>query len=180
MGRFYNVFSCFFYPYLAFEDACCMDTKIQSFQFRIIHRIIRCNQWIQILMIKNGEQCNYCSETDDMRHLFRYCPKVHTFWELWANWWNSINKIYIRKANDLEECILFGFSGNDNLTQVLNYCMMYTKYYIYIQRLSANNHLELYAYLILLKYNLNIECQICKHNNRTDKFGRILFLHDNL
>ncbi len=97
----------------------------------------------------------------------------------WANWWNSISKIDIRKANNLEECVLFGFSGNDNLTQVLNYCIIYTQYYIYIQRLFDNNNLELYAYLALLKYNLNIEYQIC-NNNTADKFERFLFIHDNL
>ncbi len=46
------------------------------------------------------------------------------FGSIWANWciiWNSISNIDIRKANNLEECVLFGFSGNDNLTQVLNY-----------------------------------------------------------
>ncbi len=35
--------------------------------------------------------------------------------------------------------------------------MIHMKYYIYIQRLFDNNNLELYAYLTLLKYNLNIE-----------------------
>ncbi len=89
-------------------------------------------------------------------------------------------KFLIRKANNLEECVLFGFSGNDNLTQVLNYCMIYTKYYIYIQRLFDNNNLELYTYLSLLKYNLNIEYEICKNNNRADKFERFLFIHDKL
>ncbi len=91
-----------------------------------------------------------------------------------------MSKIDVRKANNLEECVLFGFSDNDNLTQVLNYCMIYTKYYIYIQRLFDNNNMELYANLTLLKYNLNIECQICKNSNRADKFERFLFLHDNL
>ncbi len=72
-------------------------------------------------MIKNSEQCSYCVETDDICHFFIYCPKVHEFWEHWANWWNSISNIDIRKANNLEECVLFGFSGNDNLTQALKY-----------------------------------------------------------
>ncbi len=107
-------------------------------------------------MIENNEQYNYCGKTDNIHHFFIYCPKVHAIWEYWANWWNSIRKIDIRKANNLEECVLFGFSGNDYLTQVLNYCMIYTKYYIYIQRLFDNNNLELYAYITLLKYNLKI------------------------
>ncbi len=111
---------------------------------------------------------------------FIYCPNVHELWKHWSNWLNSLNKIDIRKPNNLEECVLFGFSGNDNLTQVLNYCMTYTKYYIYIQSLFNNNNLEIYAYLTYLKYNLNIECQICKNNNRSDKFEKFLFLHDNL
>ncbi len=71
---------------------------------------------------------------------------------------------------------MFGFSGNDNLTQVLNYCMVYMKYYIYIQRLFDNNNLELYAYLTLIKYNLNIECQICKNSNRADRVERVFFI----
>ncbi len=52
---------------------CCRDKKIQSFQFRIIHRIIPCNQWLKNLTIKKCEQCNYCGETDDIPHLFLYC-----------------------------------------------------------------------------------------------------------
>ncbi len=91
-------------------------------------------------MIENGQQCNYYDETDDIRHLFLYCLKVH-----WTKWWNSVRKIGIRKTNNLEECVLFGFSGNDNLTQLLNYCMIYTKYYIYIQKLFITDNLELYA-----------------------------------
>ncbi len=56
-------------------------------------------------MIKKSEQCNYCGETDDIRH-FSYTVqrKVHEFWEHWANWWNSISNIEIRKANNLEVC----------------------------------------------------------------------------
>ncbi len=115
-----------------------------------------------------------------VRHFVLYCPKVHEFWEHWANWWKSISNIDIRKANNLEECVVFGFSGNNNLTQLLNYCIIYSKCYIYIQRLFDNNNLELYAYLTFLKYNLNMEYQICKNNNRADKFERFLFIHDNL
>ncbi len=74
--------------------------------------------------------------------IFSHTIKVHNFWEHWANWQNSISKIDLRKANSLEECVLYGFSGNQNLTQVLNYCMLYTKYYIYIQRSLDVNNLE--------------------------------------
>ncbi len=41
--------------------------------------------------------------------------------------------------------------------------------YTSILRSFCINNLELYAYLTLLKYNLNIEYQICKSNNRALK-----------
>ncbi len=33
----------------------------------------------------------------------------------------------------IEECILFGFTLNDDIMYVLNFCTLYAKYYIYVQ-----------------------------------------------
>ncbi len=46
------------------------DTKIQSFQFRITHKIIPCNKWLQIIKIKNNAVCNFYDEDDDKLHFF--------------------------------------------------------------------------------------------------------------
>ncbi len=46
---------------------------------------------------------------------------------------------------------------------VLNYCIPYTKYYIYIQRLFQNNTLDVYACQMQIKAALEIEFQICKN-----------------
>ncbi len=46
---------------------CCRETKIQSFQYRIIHRIIPCNSWQKKnITIKNSECCDFCNEIDDI------------------------------------------------------------------------------------------------------------------
>ncbi len=47
--------------------------------------------------------------------------------------------------------------------QVLNFCILYAKYYIYIQRLFINNTLDLYTCLNQLKQALKIEENICKN-----------------
>ncbi len=38
-----------------------------------------------------------------------------------------------------------GFPETSNEIHVLNYCMVYTKYYMYIQLLFKNKELDLYA-----------------------------------
>ncbi len=74
-----------------------------------------------------------------------------------AKWWFSITKVDIRHVSHLQENILFGFVGSNGITDVLNYCILYAKYYIYIQRLFNQNKHDGYAYMTLLKNTLTIE-----------------------
>ncbi len=55
----------------------------------------------------------------------------------------------------LNECIIFGFPGDSDVIEVLNYCLLYTKYYIYIQCLY-NYKLDLFVYMFQLKYVMEI------------------------
>ncbi len=52
-----------------------------------------------------------------------------------------------------------------NVMQVLNFCILYAKYYIYIQSLFNNYTLDLYTCLDQLKQALKTEENICKKNN---------------
>ncbi len=55
------------------------DAKIQTFQYRILHRIIPCNTWLHNIKIKDNDSCDYCSGVDDILHFFKKCPKVNDF-----------------------------------------------------------------------------------------------------
>ncbi len=69
---------------------------------------------------------------DDLPHFFIRCLKVKEFWLHWFSWWESLFGIVIRNSHVIEECILFGFRSNSDLMQLLNFCTLYAKYYIYI------------------------------------------------
>ncbi len=59
---------------------------------------------------------------------------------------------------------------------VLNYCILYTKYYIYIQKLFQNNSLDVYACQMQTNAALEIELKICKKNKNTmHKFENFYF-----
>ena len=133
------------------------------------------------MMITDNPKCDFCNDIDDIRHFFLFCPKVNAFWNYFLQWWNKLTDIKIPfNFEHLEECILFGFPIEGDVFEVLNYCILVAKFYIYRQRLFNNNDIDLFSFLVELKYKVKIEYSICKHNNTLDKFEKYLFLHEQL
>ncbi len=136
------------------------DTKIQTFQYRILHRIIPCNKRLHNIKNKDSDYCDYCGRVDDILHFFKKCPKVNDVWSYWINGWDNLSEITIKNSPVLEKCI-FGCPLNRDAMKVLNLCILYT-IHIYIQHLFNKNKLDLYACLAQVKLALEIECNICK------------------
>jgi hypothetical protein len=156
------------------------DTKIQTIQYRINHRIIPCNEWLYNIKIKNNNICNFCNQTDNIQHFFIHCPKNKLFWKTWSKWWNDISKTNISNCNNTEECILFGFDGKDDLIQALNYSVLIAKEYMYLQKLTNDNKIDFLTYLPILKNKLVIEKLICEKENKLYKFQKYNFIYENL
>ncbi len=91
-----------------------------------------------------------------------------------------VSGIDIRDSKVIEGCILFGFPLNNDVMHVLNFCTLYAKYYIDIQRLFNNNTLDLHVCLPQLKQALKIEENICRKNNNEDNFFKFHFIYEKL
>ena len=102
-----------------------------------------------------------------IEHFFLYCQEAKLFWDHWNNWWTYITDIDISKSKITAECILFGFPGEDDMITVLNYCVLIAKYFIYSRKITQNNNLDLYQYLVYLKYKLNLEYDSCAKSKPT-------------
>ena len=60
---------------------CLRETKLQSLQSKIIHRIINCNKKLFDMKLKETPMCSYCDETDDISHFFAHCDNVSDIWK---------------------------------------------------------------------------------------------------
>ncbi len=107
-------------------------------------------------------------------------PRFNKFWSYWINWWEYLSGIAIKNSSILEECIILGFPSNYDAIQVLNFCLLYTRYYIYIQCFFHGNKLDLYACLIQLKFALANEYNIYKSTNNEICFNKYKFIYGNL
>ncbi len=148
---------------LAFS--CTRETLLQSFQYKIIHRVIACNKWLYDIKIKNSNQCKFCKNEDNIQHFFLKCTNTSMFWTFWKNWWKRLTGVDVSGSKHLEQCLLFGFPGEDNFVIGLNYCVLVAKYFIYIKKLSDNNDFDFYSYLTLLKNRLVMEDYASSNKN---------------
>ena len=156
------------------------ETLIQSFQYRLIHRIIPCNKWLETIRVKDTNICNYCDNVDDLQHFFLYCHNVHKFWVSLYKWWNRTSGIIINNETEIEECILFGYPGEEDIVKVLNYVIIQAKYYIYIQRLCAENNIDFYDFLMILQQKLRIKKYNCEYRNNPGSFEPYLVIFEAL
>ncbi len=84
----------------------------------------------------------------------------------------------IDNVKELKECVLFGFPFNSDEIEVLNYCTLYTNYYIYIETLKEMQNpywvWDLSELIIKIKNDIEIEFNICEKNETLEKLEQFI------
>ncbi len=144
------------------------ETWMQTFQYKIIHRIFPTNKLLFIQKIKPSPLCPSCGVDDTIYHYFVSCQKTVPFWNSFVDWWNSISIEY--RLDPLRPIdIIFGCLNIENEVKCLDYCILIGKYYIY-QTKKNNRDINLYMYLVELKSKLTIEKFISEKNDKLNQF----------
>ncbi len=112
-----------------------------------------------------------------MIHFFIDCENTKQFWTSFYKWWNNISEFNIGRNYIFEKCTLFGYPGEEDIIQILNYCVLLAKCFMYTNKLNGNNTFDLYAYLVLLKRKIYIDKTICTQQNKPQLFEKWLFLY---
>lgn len=143
--------------------------KLQSFHFRIAHRIITCNKYLCNIRMREDAACASCNNWDTIVHFFVECPPVQKFWAKLDDW--------------CEEHIGFGMSflatgervlgitnknGNPRTLKIINWLLLTAKFYI--QRLFNKGELSLIAYLAEVRNRLITERMACQWEGKPQKF----------
>jgi len=153
----------------------CRETQLQSFQYRIIHRILPCNNWLFNLKIFDTDICSYhycnSNEKDTIHHYLIACPPVSAFWNSFVTWWNTTLDL-LKLCPLSEENIILGFPGSSHEDIVINYCLILAKFYIYTCKRNQTSIFFL-SFLRILKNKLTIEEEIHVQNSCLDKFNLI-------
>ena len=69
---------------------------------------------------------------------------------------------------------MLGFPGSDNFVRLLNYCVLFGKFFVYSNKISENNRLDFYAYLVQLKQELHMEMKACSKSDYSEFINNFL------
>jgi hypothetical protein len=149
----------------------CRETYLQSLQYRIIHRILPCNNWLHTRKVIPSNMCEdtMCDgqSLDTIEHHLILCAPVQIFWESFVTWWNSMN--FLKLSPLTQENIILGYPCENNEDAILNYCLILAKHYIHSCKRYKNKVFFLH-FLPLLKEKNYIEEMICIQNSKEQQF----------
>lgn len=143
------------------------ETKLQTFQYKVLLRLITCNKYLKNIKIKQDDSCLSCPETDTLEHFLFLCPRVQTFWEGTTQW--------LAREADLQfnlttEEYLFGIPHNSPNATIINAIALYAKFYIHRQNLYHEGKLSVIHFLRELRMKLHTEAFLCQLENKQSKF----------
>jgi hypothetical protein len=146
------------------------DTKLQTFQFKITHRILACKSNLFTWKIAQNDICNQCGqERDTLEHHIVMCPETLEFWNRIRRWWKSITDTdFTVGIYDL----LFGLpnEAKDKIIHQFNFLLLLCRFYIYKNKQASNNKLHVYEALMEVKNRMDVMHHIALENNREKLF----------
>ena len=146
----------------------CRDTKLQSQQFKLLHRYVNCNLNLFKWKIIDSPNCKYCGLTDTIEHFYYECCKSEGFWDNIIIWIKNITNISI-KFTILE--ILFGIMQENDHSKLCNYIILQGKNYIYRCKMEEKE-ISTMEFLAKLKHCLHIDREIAINTDKLDIFDK--------
>lgn len=156
-------------PYLTTRE-----TKMQSLQFRILHRIITCNHLLHRWRIKDQGSCSYGDQEDTLEHFFFTCQISRTFWSSVKGRLRA--KVNLSLSNIPLTEFLLGVPRNFPQAPVVNLVLLWVKFFILRQKLFGGGILSLDHWIRELRMKLLAEERICIAEGKPGKFKRWLLL----
>ena len=103
------------------------DTKLQDFQYKLIHRILIPNSFLYKCGLKETELCTFCTETKkNLVHIFWECNYVWNFWLAIGNFLKICGVSLPFNAKD----IILGLTEHSSAQGTINNVLIILKYYI--------------------------------------------------
>ena len=144
-----------------------IESKMRSFQYKLIHNIIPTNLSLHRMKIKESPFCDHCNgQNETLLHRFCECPKVKSFWEDVIKWWN------IRRSDNLKpnSCeILYGYKPENTKFHAFNHYLLIAKYHLYLARNQSETP-SMKVFLALLESKIKCERQIAVKNSNNKKY----------
>ena len=147
----------------------CRSTRMQSFQYRLLHRVITCNHWLYNARLKDSPNCDTCLVDDNLLHFFINCIHVQDFWTSFKQWWAEVTS---QPQQLSQQDIMFGVKKSNKYYQSVNNVLILANKFIHDSNMVSRTKVSFHAFLTSLKLHLWYEKQICVKNSEQALFEK--------
>ena len=138
--------------------------KVIELQYKICHKIFPSNTKVSRFDSTVSKTCTLCPEDDNILHTFYNCTSVKLFWEEVCRLLRAELNIHVLLNL---ETVIFGFIQEDENSSIVNFLLLYGKYFLYITKKSNNNlnsHVNFAHFFNYMKYVVAAEkhCHLLK------------------
>ena len=145
-----------------------VDTQLRWFQSRILHRLLPTEKYLFLCGITDEPVCNFCHvEEQTIVHLMMECTFVQQFWKEFQEDIVNRNIFNVNLTVDTR-IVLFGVKENVQTDPVLDFLILYAKFFIYkckldnkLPTLQAFRPIIKHRY-ILEKYKAVVNCRLAE------------------
>ena len=103
-----------------------------------------------------------------MLHFFVDCPLATNFWQSFKRWYENTTETVLE---ELRQDVIFGNFSNIMYSDVLNYCLILAKYFIYTKKKQEKTtEINILHFLHLLKTKLNMMYEYSNINSQQEVF----------
>ena len=142
------------------------DSRIQSFQYKILLRIFPCNRYVSKFDRSVSEDCQFCNEgTDDICHFFFDCNMCAHFWGEMRSWIADNLNILNPSQETLKKKVILGSCIDSEHYYAINFIILYAKWFIFIKKKNSVHYLNFTEFINLLRCKLNIHLIVARRQN---------------
>ena len=131
---------------------CCFSTKLQSVQYRVLHRFIPTQKFLHHRRIVKSPNCVNCGELDTLVHFLFNCREVRQLWNSVRQYLND--RMRGRYQHISPRDVIFGkIRGHTMFNVVIIVC----KLYIYQIKMQGRNDMNMRGFMYLLRSHFAAE-----------------------
>ena len=155
------------------------DTQLKWFQTRLLHRLLPTQKYLYLCKLIDSPVCNFCKQEEQTTsHMLYDCDVICKFWSDFQ----QLLKAKCQHCNNFtldKEFVLFGIKTNMKTDPVINFIMLYAKFYIYKCKLQDLQPL-ISIFIRLLKDRHSLEKYNAYINNRQNQFEIEWLMYNNI
>ena len=132
------------------------DVKLKWFQLKILHRCLGTNIILKEIGVSENDKCSFCkTHKDSIDHVFWKCTKVNIFWKSLVDLLRN-RCVHAENLRLTEQVVLLGYDETIVTDTVLDFIILFAKYYLYMCKLDGNLP-QLTIFINKLKTRFKIE-----------------------